>query len=133
MIQDRKLGDEWEEWDGDLSNYEIDVETGKRVFLGFAILSIFLLALGTVFMWYLIKPRIQQINEFFAYLLERGVVIFIILLFFAFILTVLSIITNKNLLIGYRNKILFIFMNPDIRIPIIKLKGAAISGRVIKY
>ena len=104
MINDRKLGDEWEEWDGNISLLEVDVETGKRVFLGFAILSIFLLAIGTAFVWYLIKPRIQEVNLFFSEILEIAVICFIGILFVCFLLTVLSIVTNKNLLIGFRNK-----------------------------
>lgn len=104
MIEDRKLGDEWEEWDGDLAHTETNVETGKRVFLGFAILSLLIVVLGVIFVWYLIKPRIQQISHLLSQVLETSVVIFIGLLFIAFILTVLSIITNKNLLIIVRNK-----------------------------
>ena len=104
IVHDRKLGDEWEEWDGDLSQMDVDVETGKRVFLGFAILSIFLLAIGTALVWYLIKPRIQEINLFFSQLMEIVVIIFIVVLFICFFLTVLSILVRKNLLIGFKEK-----------------------------
>lgn len=115
MVADRKLGDEWISWNGDLNSTEIDVETGKRVFLGFAILSIFLLNLVVAFIWYLIKPRIQQLNEFISYLLEIFVFIFIAILFLYFCLTVFSIIIGKNLLIGFHGKkIPITFLTPFI-------------------
>ena len=104
MVTDRKLGDEWEGWDGDFSHLEVDVETGKRVFLGFTILSIFLVAISTAFFWYLIKPRIQQLSSYLAQLMEYAVLIFIFLLFVSFSLMVLSIIINRDLLIKIRGR-----------------------------
>ena len=104
MSVDRKLGDEWINWNGDLGSTELDVETGKRVFLGFSILAIFIVNLGVAFIWYLIKPRIVQLNQFFAGILEKLVIIFTIALLICFILTVLSIIINKNLIISFKNK-----------------------------
>lgn len=115
MARDRKLGDEWIGWDGDLSNIELDVETRKRVFLGFAILSILLLDLGMALIWYLIKPRIQQISLLLCQIIEIMVFISIAILFIFFILTVLSIITNKNLLAGFRGrKFSITFLTPII-------------------
>jgi uncharacterized protein len=104
MVQDRKLGDEWNGWNGDLVNTELDVEAGKRVFMSFAILSIFILDISIAFIWYLIKPRIEQLNLAFSLLLGKLILVFIIILFICFLLTVLSIITKKNLLIGFRSK-----------------------------
>jgi len=113
MIDDRKLGDEWEEWDGDLSLVEIDAETGKRVFLGFAILTIFAVALATAFIWYMIKPRMLEISPFLARILENGVILFIGVLFIGFSLVVLSIITRKNMVIIIKGKIFsFTFLTP---------------------
>lgn len=104
MITDRKLGDEWEAWDGDFSQLEVDVETGKRVFLGFTILSVFIIAISIAIFWYLIKPRIQQLNLFMAQLMEYAVLSSIFLLFISFSLMVFSIIINRDLLIKIRGR-----------------------------
>ncbi|MBD3290243.1 DUF116 domain-containing protein [candidate division KSB1 bacterium] len=103
-MTDRKLGDEWEEWDGDFSRLETDVETGKRVFLGFTVLSIFMVAIATAFFWYLIKPRIQQLSPSLAQLMEYAVLIFIFLLFVSFSQMVLSIMIKRDLLIKIRGR-----------------------------
>ncbi|HOP07472.1 MAG TPA: DUF116 domain-containing protein [candidate division Zixibacteria bacterium] len=56
---DRKLGDEWQNWDG--RNESTD--TRKRVFLGVAALSIVLLILGAgLFLW-LIEPRLESLGH----------------------------------------------------------------------
>lgn len=104
MVEDRKLGDEWEDWDGDLSQIETHVETGKRLFLGFAILSIAFLAASIAFFWYLIEPRILEINPLLAQVMQGIAVLLIVFLFICFLLTVLSIITRKNFLIGIGSK-----------------------------
>ena len=104
MTQKRKLGDEWLGWNGDVSSIEINTETKKRVFLGFAILSILLLDIGIALAWYLIKPRILELNYRISQLIEIIVIVSISFLFLCFILTILSILINKNLLVGFRGK-----------------------------
>ncbi|UCE05066.1 MAG: DUF116 domain-containing protein [bacterium] len=104
MSKDRKLGDEWIGWDGDLTNTEINVETGKRLFLGLSILSIVLLALAVLFIWYLIEPRISQLNSNVAYYFKLTIYGFIAILLVVFFQTVLSIIFHRNLLIRIKNK-----------------------------
>lgn len=104
MPNDRKLGDEWLGWDGDLAAAKLHAETGKRLFLGLAILSIILLALGLLFFWYLIEPRISQLNSRIAQTFRYILVGLIFLLLFVFIQTILSIILNRNLLLRINNK-----------------------------
>ncbi|MBN2011720.1 DUF116 domain-containing protein [candidate division KSB1 bacterium] len=115
MAHDRKLGDEWSHWDGDLSRLERNTETGKRVFLGFAIMSILLLDIAIAFIWYMIKPRMLEISRTIANVMEWAAIVAIIVLFLSFMLTVLSIITQKNLLIGFgRKKFSITFLTPFI-------------------
>jgi len=97
MIKDRKLGDEWGEWDGNLARTELNVEAGKRLFLGFTVLGIFILTLAMVVIWYLIKPRIVQLSPVVANVLEKTIIILIGLLFLIFVQTVLSIVIRRNL------------------------------------
>jgi len=104
MPNDRKLGDEWLGWDGDLTATEISVETGKRLFLGLAILLIALLTLGLVIFWYLIEPRINQINPGLAHNFRFIIIGLVFILLLVFLQTVLSIIFRRNLLIRIKNK-----------------------------
>jgi hypothetical protein len=104
MSNDRKLGDEWVGWDGDLTNTEINVETGKRLFLTLSILAIVLLTLSLLLVWYLIEPRISQLNSKLAQSFKLFIFGLILILLFVFLQTVLSIIFHKNLLIRIRNK-----------------------------
>ncbi len=98
-IKDRKLGDEWEQWDGNLIHTELDVEAGKRLFLGFTVLGIVLLTFGLLFIWYLIKPRVIQLSPVATDILQKALLIVIGLLFFIFVQTILSIITRHNFIL----------------------------------
>jgi hypothetical protein len=104
MPKDRKLGDEWLGWDGNLTSNNISVETGKRLFLGLAMLAIFVLAVGLLFAWYLIEPRINQLNARLAHSFRVIILALIFVLLFVFLQTVLSIIFHRNLLIRIKNK-----------------------------
>ncbi len=115
MAKDRKLGDEWSHWDGDLTRIERNTETGKRVFLGFAIISILLLDVVIAFTWYMIKPRMVEISHLLATIIELTAIIAIIVLFVTFLLTVISIITRKNFLIDFGKwKFSITFLTPFI-------------------
>ena len=104
MVNDRKLGDEWEEWDGDLSHLDQKVEAGKRVFLGFALLSLVLLAAAATLVWYLIEPRLEEFDPLLSRFLGLGIFIVIALLFVSFVLSVISIIVNRNLTISVQGR-----------------------------
>ena len=104
MSKDRKLGDEWIGWDGDLVKTEMNVETGKRLFLGLSILAIFLLSVSVILVWYLIEPRIIQLNSDLAQYAKFIILGLMCILFFIFIQTVLSIIFQRNLLIRIKDK-----------------------------
>lgn len=104
MKNDRKLGDEWSEWDGNLTQSEFNVETGKRLFLGLSVLSIILLTLGILLVSYLVEPRVRQLNTSLAAILKISVYGLIGIFLFIFVQTVFSIIFQRNLLIHLRNK-----------------------------
>lgn len=101
-MKDRKLGDEWEQWDGNLSATEVNVETGKRLFLGFAVLTIAFVALGVFVIWFLIEPRIVQLNASIAKVIQILIYVFVAILFLIFLQTVFSIITHRNLMVQIR-------------------------------
>lgn len=59
---DRKLGDEWSGWVGDLSEYEKEIKEGKTTFLLFYFVSLFALSAIFMFGYYLISPRLAQFH-----------------------------------------------------------------------
>ena len=59
---DRKLGDEWSDWAGDLAQYEKEIKEGKTIFLVFYFVSLFTLSLLFMLGYYLISPRLAQFN-----------------------------------------------------------------------
>lgn len=101
---DRKLGDEWSEWDGKLDLKSVNVETGKRLFLGLALLSIFLMALAIWLGWYLVEPRLRQLSSSLTLVAQAGTYGLIIILLIVFLQTILSIVFHRNLLLQVRHK-----------------------------
>ncbi|MBN2028805.1 DUF116 domain-containing protein [bacterium] len=111
QIDDRKLGDEWINWHGDVNDSEKDSNTRKRVFL--SILLILLLGSGAIgyFFLYLITPRLAQFHP------SLPTICGIILLFIwgiflvLFLIMVLSIFTKKDFfmrLVGHEFPITFL-------------------------
>lgn len=61
-IQDRKLGDEWIDWKGDLKETDKNSDTGKRIFLGVLLVTIVISGLISLLVWYMITPRLNQFH-----------------------------------------------------------------------
>ncbi|RKY81421.1 hypothetical protein DRQ07_04125 [candidate division KSB1 bacterium] len=103
-VQDRSLGDEWLGWDGNINNCTHSTNSGKRLYLGLLLLS--LLATGIVFFvfWYLITPRLQQINRYAPLIMAGLLAIVLIILFIWYLLIVFSLIFEKNLLLKFGKK-----------------------------
>ncbi|MDZ7342011.1 MAG: DUF116 domain-containing protein [candidate division KSB1 bacterium] len=100
---DRKLGDEWSEWDGKLDLKSVNVETGKRLFLGLALLSICLMALVIWLGWYLIEPRLRQLSASLTLVAQISTYGLIAIFLIIFLQTILSIVFQRNLLFQVRN------------------------------
>jgi hypothetical protein len=66
---DRRLGDEWSDWAGDLSKYEAQVKDGRGLFLLFYFSALFVITLCVMGVYYMIAPRLFFINP----ALDRGV------------------------------------------------------------
>ena len=97
-MEDRKLGDEWTEWSGDLNDYEWDIEEKKRLFFGFSIIVFAILIVGFIVTGYLIKPRLNQINLVLSKAMFLSFFVILFFIFFWFFLLALSTITRKNYL-----------------------------------
>ncbi len=98
-VTDRKLGDEWAEWDGCLEDKEISADSGKRLFIGFALLAALLFSGIAFLFWYLIQPRIIQLSSLLANILSIIFLGSVVLLFTWLFLNILSVFFQKNLLL----------------------------------
>jgi|ERR1035437_7339338 hypothetical protein len=93
---DRKLGDEWSDWVGDLTQYEKEIKEGKTTFLLFYFVSLFMLSLVFMLGYYLISPRLAQFHA-----LADAVVFWVIIGVFSVIyiyslLLLLTVATGVN-------------------------------------
>jgi hypothetical protein len=97
QIKDRKLGDEWLDWKGNIQQNEKNTTTGKRIFLGLLLTSIFILGGIGFFIWYMISPRLAQYHPNLPVIFGIFLGLFWGLIAFWFLLMVLSIITEKDI------------------------------------
>jgi hypothetical protein len=74
-LKDRKLGDEWADWDGTAVGGETVCDEDRRVFIGFAFLCLVAMILSSFFIFYMIYPRLAGWNH----ILARGVMVLLIL------------------------------------------------------
>lgn len=97
QIKDRKLGNEWLDWQGNIQQNGMNANTGKRIFLGVILTTIILLGCLGFFVWYMVSPRLSQYHPqlpvFFAVFLG----LFWGLIAFWFLLMVLSILMEKDI------------------------------------
>lgn len=96
---DRKLGDEWAEWVGDLSTYEKEIKEGKRLFLLFYFCGLSVVTGISMFLYYLISPRLYQTNPYFDNIVLWAVIIVFGAVYFWSLLLLLTVTTNINFLL----------------------------------
>lgn len=96
QIKDRKLGDEWQEWQGKLKAEEKNANTGKRTFLALLYLTICLIGGIAFFVWYMISPRLAQFHPSLPVIIAVMMMFVWSILSLWFFLIVLSIITAKD-------------------------------------
>ncbi|SYZ72822.1 conserved hypothetical protein [Candidatus Zixiibacteriota bacterium] len=90
---DRKLGDEWLDWDGTAGTES--TEADYRVFLGLAVLStVLLIVIAGLFLW-LIYPRLSALGTFLPRLFSLIFIIFGAILFLWLLLFVWSAVTRS--------------------------------------
>ena len=75
---DRKLGDQWGDWDGGPA--ETQTSAGKRLFLLFGLITIALTGLMSGVAWYLITPRLLQWHPLVPRVLLASLLLTVVLL-----------------------------------------------------
>jgi len=103
-VQDRKLGDEWQDWKGRLLISEENANTGKRIFLGILLIAILFFGILGLFIWYLITPRLLQFHPLLPLIV--GLNMAAAWLFFGiwFFIMILSILTGKDYFMRFAGK-----------------------------
>jgi len=64
-VRDRRLGDEWTDWDGSLGE-SASIDEDRRVFIGFAFLCLLMMILAAVLVSYMIYPRLEGWHHLLA-------------------------------------------------------------------
>ncbi|MEW5806229.1 MAG: DUF116 domain-containing protein [Acidobacteriota bacterium] len=103
-VNDRRLGDEWLEWEGNLSNYNGMIDEGKRTFLIFTFGIYFLLLIGSFLFLYLIYPRLYQLAEWLPKAALTALIAFFGLIMIWLVLTVMTVIMGRNFLLWFVRK-----------------------------
>ncbi len=98
-IRDRWLGDEWIDWEGDLTKYSGIINEGKRTFLLFAFTIYIIVLVASFFFLYLIFPRLHQIHEQLPRLVLIASIVFFSFLLLWLILVAATVITGRNFLL----------------------------------
>lgn len=95
-IADRNLGDEWADWVGDLSGYEKEIREGKRLFLTAYFGALIFLTFAAGFFYYLIAPRLYEINPYLDQIIMWLVIIVTAAVYFWSLLLLLTLAFNVN-------------------------------------
>jgi len=94
QVIDRRLGDEWAGWVGDLSVYEKEIKEGKELFLSIYFASLLFLTAGAMFVYYMIAPRLYQWNPVVDLFVMRAIVVVLAILFLWSFLLLISVSFN---------------------------------------
>jgi len=96
--RDRKLGDEWADWNGTTDPAEPEIDEKVRTFLALAAAAVIIIVASLQLAWYLAKPRIEQLSLFLSHLVEwSALVVAIFLVLLVSLETVLAVGFKKSL------------------------------------
>ncbi len=97
--EDRKLGDEWFDWDGNPGSVEPEINETRSTFFVLTALAAFAFAGMVALLWYLIKPRFEQFNPVLPEIVQWSLIsISVISLFLALAEWVLVVKFGKSVL-----------------------------------
>jgi hypothetical protein len=100
--KDRKLGDQWTDWDGKRDSSEAEINENRTTFfllsLGILLIMVALVPLA----WYLIKPRIFLLNPAAADTTQNIIIGFASVCFILFVAEGVSLLGFRKSLLPYR-------------------------------
>jgi uncharacterized protein len=98
---DRRLGDEWSDWNGSSTSFEPEVDEKLRTFLLLAAAAIIILIGGIQLGWYLTKPRIEQFSLFFSYIVEWSAIVLSVVFIVLVSIEIMLLLRFKRSLLPY--------------------------------
>ena len=98
---DRKLGDEWEDWTGDLDE-SISYNETARLFTLYATIALLFILGGLSFALFMIEPRLMMFHPVLMYTARVLTAVFIVVAAVWGILLIASVFTGKNLIFNSR-------------------------------
>lgn len=100
----RKLGDQWESWNGALEDNNGDLDTNPWYFLGLSGLAILGVNLFSVFLLYMIEPRLASLHFILHKGVFYGILSLLSLLDLSYVLVIGTVITGKPFAFFLKNK-----------------------------
>jgi hypothetical protein len=98
---DRRLGDEWENWTGNLDESRSYHETAG-LFIFYGSLALLILLAGMGFVLYMIEPRLAQVHPALIYIARTVAIAFALISGGLGVLIIASAFTGRNLLFSSR-------------------------------
>lgn len=102
--KERHLGDEWLDWEGNLEEYESNVDEGKRLFIIFSGIVLIIFLTATIFFLYMITPRLAQISPILSTASWIILGVLVLCMIGWFVLMVRSAFTEKPSLFSFWSK-----------------------------
>jgi uncharacterized protein len=96
--KDRRLGDEWLDWNGKTNPSEIEIDERLRTFLALAAGTVLMMIASLQLGWYLAKPRIEQLSVYLPHVVEWSA-------FVLFLLFLLLVGLEITLLLRFRKSV----------------------------
>ncbi len=93
----RKLGEEWINWDGRITDNSIIYDSRKSIFLIFAFVVIIMFNLAMYAGYYLVIPRLEEFNVYFPSILLFFLILITIYLLFWYIIILITSYTSIKL------------------------------------
>ncbi len=99
--RDRKLGDEWADWKGDRER-ESEINEALTTFSTLAAVVVFITIAMLPVVWYLIKPRIEQLSPRMSNIIEWSLICFVIVFVIIASLEGIWVVMFKRSLFPYK-------------------------------
>lgn len=100
----RKLGDQWERWNGSMEENNGDLDTSPGYFITSGVLAVIVVNILSLFLIYMIKPRLASIHPLLDTGVSYAVMLFLFLLDLSAILILATVGTGKPFAFFLRKK-----------------------------
>jgi len=106
--KDRKLGDEWSDWSGDLDALEPAIAESKLKFMLLGLVTVLLIMGGGLLLWYLMEPRLQQLASVWRLTVHSALVFVLVFPILMYLLLLMQVAFGIRIL-PYRLSERFLF------------------------